>query len=187
MPWQAKPGCAEHHRAAVERIANSFPLSWLLAPCTGEVFDNLEHCNRRLRAWAFVEGFDIVRNGGGTGANPSYRFRCIFHGTATRNSRKLEDRVERDEEGRIVSKRRREATSARQLQCPWSALCSFKDIGKRGSGDKGFVLTIQCEDHQNTSSPRTHSSFLRISNHQKNTLKLTGKLLSTASRSYLTQ
>jgi hypothetical protein len=35
-------------------------------------FDNLEHCNRRLHAWAFVEGFDIVRNGGGTAANPSY-------------------------------------------------------------------------------------------------------------------
>jgi MULE transposase domain len=149
MTWQAKSGCAEHHRTAVERIANSFPVPWLLAPRTGEVFDNLEHCNRRLRAWAFVEGFDIVRNGGGTAANPSYRFRCIFHGIVTKNNRKLEDRVERDEEGRIASKRQREATSARQLQCPWSALCSFKDIGKRGTGDKGFVLTVQCEDHQN--------------------------------------
>jgi hypothetical protein len=57
--------------------------------------------------------------------------------------------VERDEKGGVVSKRQREATSARQLQCPWSALCSFKDIGKRGTGDKGFVLTVQCEDHQN--------------------------------------
>ena len=56
--------------------------------------------------------------------------------------------MERDEEGKIVSKRQREATSVRQLQCPWSALCSFKDIGKRGSGDKGFVLTIQYKDYQ---------------------------------------
>src|SRR5437868_2998302 len=52
MAWQAKSGCAEHHRAAVERIANSFPVPWLLVPRTGEVLDNLEHCNRRLRAWA---------------------------------------------------------------------------------------------------------------------------------------
>ena len=118
MPWQAKPRCAEHHRAAVERIANSFPIPWLLASHTGEVFDNLDHCNRRLRAWVFVEGFDIVRNGGGTAANPSYRFRCIFHSVATKNNRKLEDRVERDEEGKIISKRQREATSVRQLQCP---------------------------------------------------------------------
>jgi hypothetical protein len=61
MTWQAGSGCAEHHRAAVERIANSFPVPWLLAPRTDEVFDNLEHFNRRLCAWAFVEGFGIVR------------------------------------------------------------------------------------------------------------------------------
>ena len=71
MAWRVKSGCAEHHRAPVERIANSFPVPWLLTPRTGEVFDNLEHCNRRLRAWAFVEGFDIVRNGEGTAANLS--------------------------------------------------------------------------------------------------------------------
>ena len=57
-------------------------MSWLLAPRTGEVFDNLKHCNRCLRTRAFVEGFDIVRNGGGTVASPSYRFRCIVHGKA---------------------------------------------------------------------------------------------------------
>ena len=57
MTWQAKSGCAEHHRAAVERIANSFPVPWLLAPRTYEAFD----CNRRLRARDFVEGFGIVR------------------------------------------------------------------------------------------------------------------------------
>ena len=80
-------------------------MSWLLAPRTCKAFDDLEHCNRCLRAWAIVEGFDIVRNGGGTTANPSCRFRHIFHGIATKNNRKLEDRVERDEKGRIVSKR----------------------------------------------------------------------------------
>ena len=147
MPWQAKPGCAEHHRATVERIANLIPPEWLLPPRTGDVFDNLEHCNRRMRAWAFTQGFDIVRNGGGTKANPSYRFRCLYHGNTTRNQRKLEDHVERDEEGRITSRRQKEATNVRQLQCEWSALCSFKDIGKRGTGIKGFVLTMQCEFH----------------------------------------
>ena len=30
MTWQAKSGCAEHHRAAVERIANSFPMPGFL-------------------------------------------------------------------------------------------------------------------------------------------------------------
>ena len=25
MPWHAKPGCAEHHRAALERMVNALP------------------------------------------------------------------------------------------------------------------------------------------------------------------
>lgn len=147
MPWQAKPGCAAHHVAALERLVNSYPSEWLLAPQTDEIFDNLEHCNRRLRAFALAEGFDIVRNGGGTGAAPAYRFLCYYHGTHTKNNRKLEARVEKDKEGKITSKRQRQATNVRQLDCPWSALCSYKSVGKRGSGDKAFVLTIQNSIH----------------------------------------
>ena len=115
MPWHAKPGCAKHHRAAVERMVNALPLSYLLLPCTGEIFEGLEDCNRRLRGYALAEGFDIVRHGGGTKALPSYRFRCIFHGITTQNYRKLEDYVERDSEGRISSKRQRDITNIRQL------------------------------------------------------------------------
>jgi hypothetical protein len=148
MPWSAKPGCPPHHRAAVERIVNAFPASYLLPPCSGELFDSLDACNRRLRGYALAEGFDIVRKGGGTKANPSYRFRCIHHGVETRNDRKLEDCVERDSEGKISSKRKKESTNVRQLECLWSALCSFKSIGKRGQGDKGFMLTVQDSDHQ---------------------------------------
>jgi hypothetical protein len=58
-----------------------------------EEFDSLEHYNRWLRAFALAEGFDIVRHGGGTEAAPAYRFRCFFHGTKTKNTRKLEGRV----------------------------------------------------------------------------------------------
>jgi hypothetical protein len=108
MSWQAKSGCAEHHRPAVERIVNALPVAWLSPPQSGELFDDLDHCNRRLRGYAFAEGFDIVRQGGGTKANPSSRFWCIFYGEKTRNSRKLEDEVERDEDGSITSRRQRE-------------------------------------------------------------------------------
>jgi hypothetical protein len=113
MPWSAKPGCAPHHRAAVERLVNSLPSSYLLPPISGELFDSLEDCNQRLRGFALAEGFDIVRHGGGTGALPSYRFKCIFHGSKTQNNRKLEDRVEVDSEGRIVSKRKKNAINVR--------------------------------------------------------------------------
>ena len=115
MPWYAKPGCPEHHRAAVERLVNTLPPSYLLPPCSGELFEGLEDCNRRLRGYALAEGFDIVRHGGGTKASPSYRFKCIFHGSNTQNNRKLEDHVEKNSEGQISSKRQREATNVRQL------------------------------------------------------------------------
>jgi hypothetical protein len=61
MSWQAKPGCAEHHRPAVERIVNLLPPSWLLPSQSGEIFNSLNHSNRRLRGYAFAEEFDIVR------------------------------------------------------------------------------------------------------------------------------
>jgi hypothetical protein len=149
MSWHAKPGCPAHHRAAVERLVNAMPSSYLLPPHTGEVFASLEDCNLRLRGFAFAEGFDIVRKGGGSQGLPSYRFKCIFHGINTQNSRNLEDRVKRDSEGRISSQRQREATNVQQLECPWLALCSYKSIGKRGSGEKGFVLTVQYEAYEN--------------------------------------
>ena len=38
MPWHAKPGCAKHHVAALERLVNSFLPGWLLPPNTGEIF-----------------------------------------------------------------------------------------------------------------------------------------------------
>jgi hypothetical protein len=147
MPWQAKPGCAKHHIAAIERLVNSFPPAWLLPPQTGEIFASREECNCRLRASALAEGFDIVRNGGGTAANPTWRFRCFHHGSVTRNQRKLEARIEKDDEGKIISKRQRGHTNVHQLECPWAALCSFKTVGKQRSGEKAFVLTMQSDIH----------------------------------------
>jgi hypothetical protein len=44
---------------------------WLLVSRIGEVFNNLKYYNRRLRAWAFIEGFNIIRNKGGTCYEPS--------------------------------------------------------------------------------------------------------------------
>jgi len=131
----------------VERIVNALPPHWLQPPQTGELFDGLEHCNRRLRGYALAEGFDIVRKGGGTKMNPSWRFRCFFHGEKTRNDRKLETRVERDENGAIISKRQRENTNVRQLGCEWEAHCSFKKI-KNGIEEKGYVLTVNCDTHK---------------------------------------
>ena len=104
MPWHAKSGCAKHHVAALERLVNSFPPDWLLQPNMSEIFASKKLCNSRLRAFILAEGFDIVRNGGGTAANLAWRFRCYHHKSATRNQRKLEDRVEKNKEEKIINK-----------------------------------------------------------------------------------
>jgi hypothetical protein len=120
VAWQAKPGCAEHHRAAVERIVNALPPSWLLHPQSGEIFDDLDYCNRRMRGYSLAEGFDVVRKGGGSKDNPSWRFFCLYHGEKTKNTRKLEDRVEMNEAGIITSKRQRDNTSLKPIICAYS-------------------------------------------------------------------
>ena len=105
MPWHAKPGCAEHHRAALERMVNALPPSYLLPPSSGELFEGLEDYNRRLCDYTLAEGFNIVRHRGGTKTLPSYRFRYIFHGNKTQNHRKLKNYIERNSEENITSKR----------------------------------------------------------------------------------
>jgi hypothetical protein len=71
MSWQAKPGYAEHHRPTVERIVNLLSPVWLLLFQSGELFDNLNYFNRRLRGYAFTERFNIMRQNGGMKENLS--------------------------------------------------------------------------------------------------------------------
>jgi hypothetical protein len=47
---QAKPGCPDKHRAIIERAMAVMPLTWRLAPQTGEVFDSLQFFKDRVRA-----------------------------------------------------------------------------------------------------------------------------------------
>jgi hypothetical protein len=89
------------------------PVAWREPPQSGEEFESKIDCEKRLRGFALAEGFDIVRNGGGTKAFPASSFSCVFHGYKSRNTRKLEDRVEKDKEGLILSRRKKENTQVR--------------------------------------------------------------------------
>ena len=83
--WRAKPGCPKHLIAVLERAVNALPPAWLLQPTTGEVFDSIEHCKRRLQGYALAEGFEIVRTGGGTKMASKAYFECSKHGESTKN------------------------------------------------------------------------------------------------------
>ena len=156
MVWHAKPGCPPHHRQALERAVNAMPTAWREPPETGEVFEDIVTCQRRLRGFSLVEGFAIVKGSGSNKACPGQTFMCIFHGSKTRNTRNLEPIVERDIEDKIISQRERENTAVSQSNCHWEARVSYKSIGKRNSGVKGFVLTVKSllhEGHQLTDDP----------------------------------
>ena len=89
---------------------NALPSAWLLQPTTGEVFDSIEHCRRRLQGYALAEGFDVVQIGGGTKKVPGARFICLRHGESTRNYRKLENHIKYNKEGIITTIRQRKNT-----------------------------------------------------------------------------
>ena len=108
--WRAKPRCLKYLVAVLERAVNALPPAWLLPPATGELFDSIEHCRRRLQGYALAEGFDVVQIGGGIKKALAARFECLRHGEFIRNWRKLESHVECDEEGTITIVRQRENT-----------------------------------------------------------------------------
>jgi hypothetical protein len=145
--WTAHPACPPHHRPALERAVNACGPAWREAPATGEVFESVIQCERRLRCFSLVSGFDLVRSGGGGEKSPMCRFSCGFHGISTRNTRGLEQRVERDEAGTVISRRQRQGTNVRQTGCTWSCVVSLKFTGQRHASSKGWVLTVKDLTH----------------------------------------
>jgi hypothetical protein len=77
----------------------------------------------------------------------------------------MEPVVERNEKGKITSVRQRD-TSVGQLACEWLVRCSYKDIGKRGSGIKGFILTVIGLDHSHSRVESQHIAIKESLNGQ---------------------
>jgi len=55
--------------------------------------------------------------------------------------------VTRNEKNIITSRRQHENTNIGQLDCKWEGLCSFKELGKKGISNKGYILTAKCASH----------------------------------------
>ena len=58
-------------------------------PASGEAFNAISACERRLRDYGLAEGFDVVQTEGGTRGHPGARWQCGHHGVEARvpNSR----------------------------------------------------------------------------------------------------
>jgi MULE transposase domain len=144
----AKPGCPEHLVPVINRhllsIWRLHP-DWLVEPQNKEVFPSLDAFEQRIQAWAFLQGFDVTHEGAGTKASPALRLWCIHHGSDTKNTRNLEDRVQRDKDGTIISDRKVDYTNVAQLGCLWKVRCSWKQLGMRNSKVFGFEVTYKGE------------------------------------------
>ena len=71
-----------------------------------------------------------------------------------------------DENNNITSRRQRDQTTVRQLGCKQAALCSFKDIGKKGLGNKSYILTMKYNTYSSyelTDNPFQFPSYLKSS------------------------
>jgi hypothetical protein len=55
--------------------------------------------------------------------------------------------VTRNEKGAITSRRQRENTNVGQLDCKWDGLCFFKELEKKGTSNKGYILIVKCVSH----------------------------------------
>ena len=116
-PWIASAGCPAHVRPALERWVNSHNVLWLQPPSKGEVFESFEHCLRRLQLFAVSQGFAVVGRGAGNPILPIRRYQCIHHGNEIRNWRELEETIEKDPDGKLVSNRKRDAIHTKQKSC----------------------------------------------------------------------
>ncbi|ERF69261.1 hypothetical protein EPUS_03965 [Endocarpon pusillum Z07020] len=150
-PWTAHPHCPAHLRGEVEARVRAFPPAFLNEPSNGEVFDNVELCRERLQGFAFAQGFAITQQSGSMKqARQIFYFHCIHHGNSTRNYRKLEEHVERDEEDNITSRRKQEATAINARNCLYLIYLAFKQIGKRGSREFGLILGVKNNSHSHS-------------------------------------
>jgi hypothetical protein len=105
-----------HQRGAFDRAIEATPSAFLGFPTTGEVFESAAACKVRLQGFSLGQGFAVVVGKSNKGS--FIEFLCIHHSTETRNYRELEQNVEKDPEGRIVSRRKRGDTQVNQrLDC----------------------------------------------------------------------
>jgi hypothetical protein len=58
--WRAYPACLAHLVGALKRHVNALPAAYLLLLQSGEIFNNIPHCEGRLYGYVLAEGFNII-------------------------------------------------------------------------------------------------------------------------------
>jgi len=119
LPWSPNPLCPPYIVPILEHAVLALPHSFLIPPATGELFENKEDCLKRLQGYALSAGFAVVQTSRGRAETPRFQFQCIHHDAETRNYQNLEDIVEYDNKGEIITRRQKQATATQQKACRW--------------------------------------------------------------------
>lgn len=126
---------------------SSFPSTWLQKPVNGERFDSPARCLERLNAFGFLEGALFVIGKSRQSTTPTWEYWCQFHSAKTANKWHLEDRVVRDLENEVVTKRQRDTQNKRR-DCPVAYALSFK-IVNWDTKERAYVGHWKEDTHQN--------------------------------------
>src|SRR5207248_2668175 len=119
--------CSLYLCITVEDTIEAFNSTWLLPPRQGELFDNPKACLHRLQGYVLSQGFAIVTT---TSKRTRVQFPCIYYSIKTCNWCRLEEYIQKDTEGKILSNRKREDTAANTKDCSWEIYWSVKSVGK---------------------------------------------------------
>ena len=151
--WQAHPHCPSDARAKLEKAVQALPEAYLAPLCKNEEFETPEACLRRLQGYALSQGFAVVQKSGSMKQKrPRFQYKCIHHGKETQNNRQLELHVERDTEGNLITRRKRDGTYTQQKDCPWEVYLSLRKA-ERGSSRTALLLGITSAEHSHSMAP----------------------------------
>ena len=85
--WTPSPALDPSLAPAVQKFIDRMPPAHLNPPTNGERFEVPEEAMERLQDYAFSQGFVVVIGPCGQQGNPRKTYRCIHHGTETRNEK----------------------------------------------------------------------------------------------------
>ena len=132
----------QHQRSAFDRAIAALPIDFLRFLITREVFGFKAEYKTRLQGFALSQGFAVVIGKSSQDGTPRAEYLCIHHGIVTRNHRKLEDKVVKDSEDNITSKRQRDNTQVIQkLDCGWRGIVSYR-FPYGGAVDRIWILIM---------------------------------------------
>ena len=152
--WQPHPRCPDYALEQLRTLVASFPAPWFPPLCKGDKFESLADALARLQGFTVTQGFAVTNISGSLESlHPYFVVACLHYGKATRNWRKLEDHIERDETSKVTTRRQQEDTSVQAKNCKFAWAISYKQV-PRGSGSYQFVVT-KCP-------PSAHSHELAV-------------------------